>query len=475
MHSSNNRSSFLPRSAPGWTLLVVLLTVTAFPWCLGGWAMWANLAVPGILLIASLILAIYHPNKKQLALTWLLGVLPISAYLLIQALNPSHEVVWETGLRIFHLQPVDYITWLPTSVKSTFWDTNAWRFMMHWIPGLLFLGTLIGYSFSRKNMRIALSFWVISGTLLACVGMLYTFQDWNYYFGTYELGRPHNKLFYAGFIYKNHAGAFLNLCLAGAFFLALDSKRIAEIKGKRSNPGLLWLIAATLILASQVFSKSRAGLALSGLITLVFIFQFIHIHWRSFSSKRLKQLTLLTALICLASGAAFILTTQEGKRAANAVSGEWKEDNSYITRMRTYSAAVEILQENPILGTGGGSFVYRFPEYQNKTADTNKWSLKQWQWRYAHCDYLQIPIELGIVGCILLLLTPGIAAFNILKAPRAYRHQIRLLIAGIGAVLLHATMDFPLQNPAIIVSLLTLTTWIIVYVAPHNKEPQLKL
>jgi len=469
MPKASNHSTSLPRSAPGWTLLVVLLAVTAFPWCLGGWALFANLSMPGILLFSSIILTFYHPKKKQLALTWLFGVLPITLYLLIQALNPSYEIAWDTGLRIHRLQPLEHIAWLPTSVKSTFWDTNPWRFMLHWIPGLMLLGSLPGYSFPRSKMRFFLGLWVIGGTLLATFGILSDMLHWDSFLGLYHPANEGYRGLHAGFIYKNHAGAFLNLCLGGALFLAWESKRLALAQGRRSHPGLIWLTCAGLIAWSQVLSKSRAGLILTGLLLLVFTFEYIRQNLKSHSLPALKWGLVFAVILGLGLATIAALNTSQGQRASAALAGKWKTDHSYTQRIIGYKAEAQMIKVHPLLGYGAGSFIYRFPEYQNRTAESEtmykwmKFRQKQWLWRYAHCDYLQLPIELGIVGFSLLLITPIISLRQYLKAPAHRRHQVLILTAGIGTAFLHAIIDFPFQNPAIIVTLLSLGVWIVVY------------
>jgi len=205
-------------------------------------------------------------------------------------------------------------------------------------------------------------------------------------------------------------------------------------------------------------------------------FEYIRQNLKSHSLPALKWGLVFAVILGLGLTTITALNTSQGQKLSETLAGKWKHDFSYIQRVIGYRSEVEMLKREPLLGYGAGSFIYRFPEYQNREEENafrSGWyarKQKQWLWRYAHCDYLQLPIELGIVGFSLLLITPIISLRQYLKAPAHRRHQVLILTAGIGTAFLHAIIDFPFQNPAIIVTLLGLGAWIIVYVTPQKQQ-----
>tara|TARA_R110002167_G_scaffold45046_1_gene135366 strand:- start:242 stop:526 length:285 start_codon:yes stop_codon:yes gene_type:complete len=76
-------------------------------------------------------------------------------------------------------------------------------------------------------------------------------------------------------------------------------------------------------------------------------------------------------------------------------------------------------------------------------------------WEHAHNDYLQLLIETGRIGAGVIGL--GLITFliNFIRA-RGFSHPTALALLGAGGIsLAHAGADFPLQNPAILVTLAT--------------------
>jgi O-antigen ligase len=101
-------------------------------------------------------------------------------------------------------------------------------------------------------------------------------------------------------------------------------------------------------------------------------------------------------------------------------------------------------------GVGVGGFRYLYPEYiKHKPLIYERGAFF---WEHAHNDWLQIPIELGLVGVLLLAAGAGWLGWAWFRAG-GWRHPLALMVAlGAGQVMLHAVMDFPFQNPAILVT-----------------------
>ncbi len=104
-----------------------------------------------------------------------------------------------------------------------------------------------------------------------------------------------------------------------------------------------------------------------------------------------------------------------------------------------------IIADYPIMGSGGGSFYSIFPSY--KKADVFAF------YDQAHNDYLQTLVEYGFVSfsCLvaIVLLCFFTAAVVIKKRNNAiYKGAAFASLMAIIGMLIHMSVDFPLQAPA---------------------------
>src|ERR1019366_8884972 len=114
-------------------------------------------------------------------------------------------------------------------------------------------------------------------------------------------------------------------------------------------------------------------------------------------------------------------------------------------RVEVSSDTINLLNDYPIIGAGGGSFHVVFPRYRGDNIDA--------YYDHAHQDYLEIMADVGGGGIGLLGLVVLLSFWAALKA--LYRRQDSLMrgmafssIMGTIALLIHSTVDFNLQIPA---------------------------
>ena len=108
-------------------------------------------------------------------------------------------------------------------------------------------------------------------------------------------------------------------------------------------------------------------------------------------------------------------------------------------------AAMALRARFPLTGTGGGTYYGLYPLTREST-------LRSW-YEHAHNDYLEILVETGPLGLILL---DGVVVLALAKALIAQqrrrdplaRGMAFAVIMGVTALLLHATADFNFQIPA---------------------------
>ena len=133
-----------------------------------------------------------------------------------------------------------------------------------------------------------------------------------------------------------------------------------------------------------------------------------------------------------------------------------KQDPYAYTRIEIWEDATKRLYDHP-MGIGLGmykyaSFQYRFPIEDNiirygKRVET------------AHNEYLQLAVELGVVGLALFLLSTVIWAVEIKRAwkrnlPQQSRGLLVGLCAGVLATIVHASVDSVFHEPALVLLLI---------------------
>jgi hypothetical protein len=110
-------------------------------------------------------------------------------------------------------------------------------------------------------------------------------------------------------------------------------------------------------------------------------------------------------------------------------------------RIEIYSATWKVLMEHPWSGWGANMF---FPAFESVKPDLLRSSV----FFYAHCDYLQIWLEFGAGGLVLLVL---LVAVSLLTSMLAFRRLKQPLLLACGAALAacfaHSAIDFPLYVP----------------------------
>ena len=167
------------------------------------------------------------------------------------------------------------------------------------------------------------------------------------------------------------------------------------------------------------------------------------------------------------SGVIFLLLTRHAPRPVTlfltsmiildiVIIGSWFGVEKVVHRIESTSLASEsrdeflrdslpMLHDYSLTGVGAGNYFSSFPAYK-------QWDIYFYV-NHAHNDYLQMLIELGIIGCIPLAMLILLSLWHIIIALRT-RHSTLLLgmsfasLMGMTAILLHSTVDFNMQIPS---------------------------
>ena len=118
-------------------------------------------------------------------------------------------------------------------------------------------------------------------------------------------------------------------------------------------------------------------------------------------------------------------------------------------RAQVCSDTVSMWRDNPVWGTGPGSFAAVFPYYQSMPSE-------MFTLLHAHCEPLEFLAEWGVLGAVIflagvawiLLSTPPNEAAVVQKPSwsRVEGVGLWMALAGIG---LHGLIDFPFSHPLI--------------------------
>ena len=167
-----------------------------------------------------------------------------------------------------------------------------------------------------------------------------------------------------------------------------------------------------------------------------------------------------TAVIAL-FGTCFLYTVLHLDMASvygrfDAMATEQSKEEGVWTRVLVHDAAADMLKANWLRGVGGGGFRYLFPEYVKSYPEIYHGG--EWFWEHAHSDWLEIPIEVGLIGDLLFA---GAALWWIsffVRSRMLWNSMAMPLLLGCLQTLVHASFDFPFQCPAILVSWCVLVT-----------------
>ncbi|MGF1448348.1 MAG: O-antigen ligase family protein [Opitutales bacterium] len=449
-------------------LLPVLVGCIVFPaWNVGGisqWSEWVNLGLgtAGLLL---LILPLpggkkerhWHLNPMRnlgrllrFPIFWLgLGFL----FYVMLSLSNHWAVFHSDGLR-WWLVSVESTGWLPSSVKAPYGAHNGLRTLVQWSGPFLIVCVFWVALVRRRMTSWLLALAVGNAAVFAVLAFVQQANHPQWILGFLPVGPNLNP--FGTFVNANAAGMFLYLHLAVALGLTLALARDVS-RGWRSLVGLvLTIAAAAIITAGLVGTVSRAALLFGGLLLVGFALSALWRLRQAGPSERLR-LGLLLGGATLAGAAAVTFffsrdTSQLETEAASLVSA--LKDPGGEARFEVIKVSASMATERPVLGWGPNGFRYAFPEYQ-RNADSlwidGETSRARSFFDYAHTDWLQIPIEFGLVGILPLLLMLSWWGWQVLRFRfNAGPIEAGLLLAALLA-LGHASFDFVFYNPPVLV------------------------
>ena len=402
---------------------------------LGGSAqgIWAN-AILQILAVAIIAWSIIDPkgSKPPIAVRSLALLVFVALLLVLIQLLPLPPGVWASLPGRGMVTEGRTLLGLPqgwSSVSLAPYDTMA-TLLVLLPPVAMFLAILHSDDRNEAPLAMSLIAATFAGVLLGlpqAMGGNVSGSPWYFYersnFG-YATG------FFAN---KNHMASLLLVTLP--FLVALGSFVARSTKDPRKRYSIVVLTAGGIgvLAVGLILNRSMAGL---GLLFPVAIASALMI-------ERVPQ-KFRVAVVGLGAAAflAFlvVLFTPIGERIAPVGSSD-----SLSSRQQILSTSVDAIRQFGPVGSGLGTFPKVYPLFEDP--DT----IGRTVVNHAHNDYVELIIEMGMAGAILIalfLLWWAVSVRRMLAAPNASLFAKAGAI-GSAAILLHSVVDYPLRTAAI--------------------------
>lgn len=434
------------------------------PWAIGGMRPWSQFIGLGLSVLAfglallprnytedhsgsNSFRLIMWPKLVRFPLFWIGLVFLIRV--LIQALNPSRE--YQSDGAQWWIANIPHYTWLPAGLDGPFVQWPPWRMLL--IYGSIWLticAIWVGFS-RRRSLQMLFITLAVNGVALAIFGVAQKFAGNGKIFWFYKSVNP---AFFASFVYKNHAGMYLNLALAVTCGLAAWYYMRAQRRLEKSNPSGVFAFFATCIAVAILTSYARGAtlMMLAFLAVCLGVFAIRQLIGGGGTRRPIIAIVMIVIFgWFLKTGLDAIGSKEAWHRMQSGFTGG---DTSLLQRQVATKASIEMLRDTWPEGIGAGGFRFLFPKYQIRYPELEYPKF----WENAHNDLVQIPIEQGLAGVILII--AGLVSV-VIALIRAYFWENPLsfaLVFGCALLVVYAWWDFPCHNPAV------LLTWCVLLV-----------
>jgi len=237
---------------------------------------------------------------------------------------------------------------------------------------------------------------------------------------------------YGPYVNHNHYAGLMEMLVPIPLVLGLVGRRKGALK-------TLALSSAVLMASTIFLSGSRGGMAafLAQLLLLAIVMVRREKHARPFIAIAVFLACVVGLLIWLGGG-------ELVKRVAS-IHTEARSEVSGGTRLSIDRDALTMFPRKPVLGWGLGTFPEVYPQF--RSFYTNFFVNE------AHNDYLQLLVEMGALGFIVMLWLVFVvyraALRKLANWPGDTNAQVAMAtILGVTGILVHSAVDFNLQIPA---------------------------
>ena len=320
------------------------------------------------------------------------------------------------------------LPWLPLSLTP--YDTMASALWL--LPPLAILAAMLRLAAYRELwLAIALGVAAFGGVLL---GVLQA-SSGNILASPYYLYAITNNGMATGFFANsNHMATLLIATIP--FMVALFGVKRSGKRYLQRDAGRFAILggAILVLLFGLALNPSTAGIGLGVAVVAasLLINASLGMHWARWGIAGV-------ALLGLAAVIAIFTTPLESSLAAAG------SDQSYSTRSTSFANSLRAVGDTFPVGSGIGSFATVYPAYEDPDV------VDRWYVNHVHNDYIELVLETGLAGLLLILiflLWWAGRAIAIWRSP-TIDHFARAASVASGAILAHSLVDFPLRTSAI--------------------------
>lgn len=450
--------------------LVAMTNLAILPWCYGGVDLWGQVISLGLsaLAFAFLFLPVGYdewrsPSAKQSfdrvvrCVPFWIGLFLIS-YMLIQGANPRYEAV--NNGQMWVPVPIDHwVRWLPHGVLAptripqgtpgNIGGMNAFREAMMFAPmWLLFVALWCGV----RSRRVVL--WLVRGVVVVAVALAI------FGIGMRASGEPllYGRIpvsvgsAFGPFLYQNQAGAFFALVFMLAAAAAIRRWQSGVARNVRGGEHMTLAAAALIFGFSAVYTLSF-GSAITVAVALVALLPLAWMAWRASSgsgSVSVPGLVIAATLIVALVVCAVWLSDLEPLWQKMLVKFDMVKTHRIDDR-EPIRAATWMMFNDPntskLFGMGAGSYRWLSPDYFARFEVFLSPSGVLTQASYAHCDWLQMLVEWGVVGCVAV--AAGIVWYLVTLFRSGLFRSVPALALTVALLLFcaHAFFDFLFFSP----------------------------
>lgn len=326
------------------------------------------------------------------------------------------------------------------SIWFTVYPEASRQTVIHWLVFFSVFILVVYTTKSRKSKNILLYGIICTGFIYTCIALLFR----GYIISGFEIvysGNTNVSLMVGHNLFIGIICICLFLFLGWAFSLSGYKKSISAF-------------SAIFILA-VIYSTSRSGV----IVLLLCIGMFIFLSGLySTCSIKIKLIGISVFAILALIPTLFSLHKLTNLNNFDSI----HSDSNIRNRFYYAQAAIHLISDNPLTGTGPGTTVYSLSRYKDRfmvntaVVHPNEGLPKvglhyNSLGKHLHNDHLQLLAEIGIIGYSLLLWIFAIITVNFFKRLSTLSASERYLKIGIfcavSSFLLNMCFDLPLQTP----------------------------
>lgn len=232
----------------------------------------------------------------------------------------------------------------------------------------------------------------------------------------------------------NHQATFLLMCMPFAAILATSSRWERNAGGFETF--VVRVVPVAILTLGVIMTFSGAGLLMTPMVLIGCLMMARR------RPGRLEHLVPGGALLATLAAMMIALLGSTLQEAADYGSAE-------RSRMAIYSHTADAIGDFLPLGSGLGTFDQVYPTYEDPAA------IEPTYVNHAHNEYLEIILELGAPGFVILILfvvwwiRTSHEIWLSSSADRGLGRAAKAASVALAAVLIHALLDYPLRTPAL--------------------------